>query len=480
MAGKPVQPAQPKGTLVRNEKLGAPKAGRPSPAPSNATERSPEATNALRLLQLESDIRRAETEAELVYHLANEARAVLGFRQAYVVTSNRRRFAVRAVSSMAAVEKDAPLIRWVTRVVNRLDADQGVDEISLMTAEAYGAQGDGESDEYPFRYLMWVPLKARDGRVFAGLLAARETPWGERDKVLGARIADTYAHAWLALTKKPLRGLTRVPRLALRGLLLAGIVAVGFLPVPITTIAPAQVVGKGAVVVAAPLNGVISEIAVEPNQVVSKGDLLFRIEDTELRNAAEIAAQNVLVAQARVEQLESGSFIDSESRRQLAMARAELKLSEAELNLARERVARVEVRASADGLVTFGDTQDLLARPVSIGEQVMELADPQSVEVFIPLPVGDLIVLDENTRVRVFLDADPLTPILGDLSRASYHATMQPDGMLAYELAADLPPETAVPRIGARGAAQVLGPDAPLYFVLLRRPIVWIRQTFGV
>jgi hypothetical protein len=471
---------QAKSTMVQSQTTGDTTATERAPDSPRTAERSPDATNALRLLQLESDIRRAETEPELVYHLANEARSALGFRQAFVVAPKRQRFVVRAVSSMAAVEKDAPLTRWVAQVIARLDADQGVDKISQMTADAYGSEQDNTGEEYPFRHLMWVPLKTRDGRVFAGLLAARETPWGEREKVLGARLADTYAHAWLALTRKPLRGLSRVPRLALRGLLLAGVVALGFLPVPITTIAPVQVVGKGGGIVAAPLDGVISEIAVEPNQIVARGDLLFRIQDTELRNAAEIAAQKVLVAQARVEQLETGSFIDPEARRQLTIARAELKLSEAELTLARERVSRVEVHATSDGLVTFGDAQELLARPVSIGQQVMQLADPERVEFFIPLPVGDLIVLDGETRVRVFLDADPLTPILGDLNRANYHATMQPDGTLAYELRADLPPGAELPRIGSRGAAQVLGPDAPLYFVLLRRPIAWFRQTFGV
>ena len=36
-----------------------------------------------------------------------------------------------------------------------------------------------------------------------------------------------------------------------------------------------------------------------------------------------------------------------------------------------------------------------------------------------------------------------------------------------------------MPRIGARGTAQVFGATVPLAFFLLRRPIAFARQTLG-
>ena len=109
----------------------------------------------------------------------------------------------------------------------------------------------------------------------------------------------------------------------------------------------------------------------------------------------------------------------------------------------------------------------------------MEIADPSAVEYRIMLPVDDLIALRQDIPVRIFLDSAPLEARRADLARASYHAEEQPGGGLAYELVARESGDAAPPRIGARGAAQVLGDDAPLAFVLFRRPIAWARQTFG-
>ena len=384
------------------------------------------------------------------------------------------------MSSLSAFERNAPLIRWIEGTVQSLDADSGLDETVRFSSAAYSRSNDVSEAEYTFKRFMWAPIKTRDGKVFAGVLITREIPWTDREDVLANRLLETYGHAWLALTKRPLGKLSKAPVLALRLALIAAITALAFVPVPITTIAPVEAVGRDATVVSSPLQGVIDEIAVEPNQVVAKGDLLFRIEDTELRNAASIATQNVLVAKARVEQLESGSIIDPAARRELVIARAELELAEAELDLAQERLSRVEVRAASAGIATFSSVQEWIGKPVTIGEKIMEVADPDRIDFFIPLPVGDLIVLDEETNVRVFLDSDPLAPVRAEIVSASYHATLQPNGTLAYQIYAEPPEELEPPRIGSRGAAQILGQNAPLYFVLFRRPIAWFRQTFGV
>ena len=140
------------------------------------------------------------------------------------------------------------------------------------------------------------------------------------------------------------------------------------------------------------------------------------------------------------------------------------------------------MRAQTDGVAIFAAASDWIGRPVSIGERVMEIADPASIEYEIALPVDDLIALNEDIPVRIFLDSAPLEARRATLARASYHAETRPDGGLAYMLIArDEGDRTGagVPRIGARGTAQVLGDDAPLAFVLFRRPIAWARQTFG-
>ena len=443
----------------------------------------PSAEGALLLLQLEADVRRAGSLRELQFHLANESRSALEFRQGVVFVRRRGRMRVGAISSVSTIERNAPMVRWMEAVVRDLESTQGLSKVAALNLEGKAETLGRDRDVYAFPHLMWLPITTRKGKVVAGLIAARERAWPERRRVIASRLSETYSHAWSAWTRdRAGEGFRLAPRLA--GVIALGaIVAAGFIPTPITAIAPVSVVGKDAVLVTSPIDGILKAVLVRPNDPVSAGQVLALFEDTELRNAAEIAERAVLVAEAQLESLSSSAFASADARRQLAVAQAELALAQAERDLARQRLARTEMRAETDGVAIFADASDWVGRPVSIGERVMEIADPASIEYRIALPVDDLIALNEDIPVRIFLDSAPLEARRATLARASYHAETQPDASLAYVLIArDVgdPANGAPPRIGARGTAQVLGEDASLAFVLFRRPIAWARQTFGL
>ena len=77
----------------------------------------------------------------------------------------------------------------------------------------------------------------------------------------------------------------------------------------------------------------------------------------------------------------------------------------------------------------------------------------------IDLPVSDVIGLTDQSRVRFFLDANPLNPLGAQVLRASYRAKDVPGVGLVYEIVAVLDrqnnkaenKEHKTPRIGLRG-----------------------------
>jgi len=147
----------------------------------------------------------------------------------------------------------------------------------------------------------------------------------------------------------------------------------------------------------------------------------------------------------------------------------------------KEQLDQVEVRASISGVVLYSDRKDWIGRPVSVGEQVMRIADPSAVEFSVDVPVKDSIVLNTDARVRIYLDADPITPIEAQLTSASYHAAELPGQELAYRSTAQLADgESAPMRIGMRGTAKVYGAEVSLFFYLFRRPMSALRQFLGI
>lgn len=433
----------------------------------------------LKLLQIESDIRRLSTEDELRYFLVNETRKVIGFRQAFLFRK-KYNWSLEAVSSVTNFGIHSPINRQLVKYIAQLNGKQDIDSpklVQLNVNEKLPALYD-----YIFPYAIWVPFKTRRGRVFSGLLLTHNKEWSEVQVPLVGRIAETAAHSWQALIGPSLESKYRLSRKLLISVLAGACLALGFIQAPLTVLAPVEVSGQDKVAVAVPLDGIIESIEVEPNQMVEIGTVLARFENTELKNALDISEREVTVAQARLAQLQSASFFDRVAGREVKVAEAQLALANDERELAMDRLARVEVTAKTYGIAILGDPDLLTGRPVSIGEHIMEIVSPELLEFTIYLPVADSIVLEDGNKVRIYLDSDPINPIDAVLTRTSYRATTQADGSFAYSLIARANDETQLKglRIGSYGTAQLFGEEHSLFYIVFRRPLSWLRQNFGV
>ena len=139
------------------------------------------------------------------------------------------------------------------------------------------------------------------------------------------------------------------------------------------------------------------------------------------------------------------------------------------------------IRAQRDGLAVYADRKALVGKPVATGERIMEIADPASVEVRIDLAVPDAMALKPDSRVKLFLDIDPLEPWPGQVVRSDYRARPSDSDVLSFKTVARLDDGSRrPPRIGLRGTAQVYGDHVPLIVYLLRRPISAARQWIGL
>jgi len=253
-----------------------------------------------------------------------------------------------------------------------------------------------------------------------------------------------------------------------------------WIPVPMSTLAPTEIVAKDPTIVSAPINGVIAEIRVPPNTMVTKGQTLFVYEDTNFRSQYEVAENNLATAIAEYRKTAQGAFFESETNAQVPLTKAEVALRETERDFAQERLAQVEVKALQAGLLVYTDKSDWIGKPVEIGQRIMEIADPTQVELHIHLPVEDAIILKKNARLDVFLDAKPLETLTATIVHASYHAEILPGNILAYRVRGQFTEPASEIRIGWRGTAKIYGDDVSLFFLLFRRPISTFRQYVGI
>ena len=440
--------------------------------------------NHQRLVDIERDARSAATLEALHYAMANLTWKAVNARQAFVFATqpalhkHEPRWRLVCMSSLARVDHQARAVQWMESLGTLLSSNEDMVEAHIA---AFDTPDKGMANQYPFPFFIWQKLRARDGRELGALLLTGLTPWQDDDVKNATRLCETFAHAWEAFVPKPT--LLERFRPSRRLWTLAGLfgLSVAMFPVAMTALAPAEIIPADPFVVAAPIDGVIDTIEVEPSSPVKAGQVLVRFVDTTSRNALEIAEREVMVAQAKWKQMTQGAFLDPNAKREMAIAQAELALKTAERDYARDIFEKSIVRAPHAGLAVFADKREWIGKPVSVGQRLMEIADPSKIELKINLAVEDSSVLETGARVRAFLDQDPLNPLEGTIKRASHNARINESGQLALRADASLKTEdNHIPRIGIRATAQVYGGYVPLAFYLLRRPITYLRQRVGL
>lgn len=433
------------------------------------------------LMQLEAEARKAQTDKALQFLIVNETRQLLPYRQAFLFSSQgdpRSRCRIEAAASLAVIDRNAPLIRWVEAALDAMREKDLPDALQRLDSSKCRPGLAEDWREFSLPYVLWCPLLRPDGAFLGGLWLARETGWRDDELTLMKRLCDAYAHAWgMFAGKRRLASKWRSKRIGWSLVVVAS--AAMFLPVRLSTLAPIEIVATDPIVVSAPLDGVIAEIMVPPNRPVSEGDLLLTFEDTSFRNDYEVAEKALAVSLAEFRKAAQGAFQDTKSKAEVALLKARVELSKAERDYARDRLNRVQVRAQGAGLLLYSDEADWIGRPVVVGERLMEIADPKRTELRIDLAVDDSIVFSEGAEVKVFLDVDPLHALQATVTHASYKAEVLPGDLLAYRVHADLKASASPVRIGLQGTAKIYSEPVSLFFYLFRRPIGAIRQFIG-
>lgn len=434
------------------------------------------------LTHLEGQIRAAKTIQELQFLSVNETRRLIPYDQAFLLSPSspaKEAYRVLNASSIAVVDRDAPMIVWLEQVGLALSRTAGHGEQPMVVTEELLPDSLRSGwREFVKGYVFWCPLQHPDETVLGAWWFERDFPWQENDVAIVHRLAGSYAYAWKAVSKKEHSWSSKIRKPAW-WLLPVAALAVLSLPIRISAVAPVKIMPKDPTVVSAPMDGVLSDVLVQPNQMVQPNALLFRYEDTNLRNQYRIAEKQLAVAKAEHSQAIQAGFGNPLRKADAPLKAVEVDLRQTELDYAKEMLDQVEVKAATPGLLLYSDKSDWVGRPVTVGERVMEVADPKQIELRIDLPVTDAIVLKEGADAVVFFNALPLESFAATVIHTSYHAEVLPGDILAYRVTARLAQPDPRVRIGWQGTAKVYGEEGPIAYLLLRRPLTAIRQWVG-
>ena len=460
----------------------------------------------MQLLGLARRARRAEDEATLHFILVNETYTLATYQVGLLWVEGE---GVVAQSGVSHIERTSPFITWANRVCTALST-QG--EAAIVTPEMIEDEDIGQWSESLPAHALWIPLAVgSDERALsqsatsstsgtsstsststppgsrAGLLLARDTPWVAAQLPLLTEWAEIWSHAWQRLhapsARRRLKGAWRwLTAMTPAKKLIYSLLVLAFLvfPVRLTILAPAELVPADPAVIRVPIEGVVEEFFVSPNQRVQAGQPLFKLDLTSLTSKLQVAQQEMQIASAEYRQSALQSLTDAKSRGLLTPQEGKALERQLEAEYLKKLLEKAQITSPRAGVAIFDDPLEWIGKPVMAGEKVMVVATEGQMEIEVWVPLNEAIELKPDARVTLYLNTAPFAPVVGELRYLGHEAVARPDGSYAYRLRARITDPGTAARIGLRGTAKVSGSYVPFSYWVLRKPIVALRQFTGI
>ncbi|MEE8327728.1 MAG: biotin/lipoyl-binding protein [Nitrosomonadaceae bacterium] len=423
--------------------------------------------------------------ADLAFIIVNETITLAPYRQAaFFTVTPIGTFELATASGLVSVAEDSPYAIWLSGFVKYLSKihtkEAGCHKLDF--SEAPEEFKDGWEEWLP-EHLVIAKLIDQAGVLQGLVMYAREEPWLSNELEKLEHIHQIYGSCLGFLSEVKVDFVTRIRGWMSKAVSYWAVIAifVGLsVPIRLSVLAPGEIVALNAFAVAAPQDGVISKVHVQPNAKVKAGDLLFSLDGTTITSRFDVAAKTLSIARANALNAQQRAFNDLKSKGEIASAIGRVREKEAELASLKSLMERVEVRAERDGIAVYGDPNDWIGKPVQTGERVMQLANQDDAGLLVWLPVHEALNLEVGAPMRLFLHIDPLNPLSASLLQTSFQPVMSPEGVSAYRIKGRFVKDTERPRIGLRGTVRISGKWATLGYYFFRRPITAVREWTGL
>lgn len=446
-----------------------------------------EATQLEKLIDIRSEAYKLESATDLAIFACNTPHQLHRYFQAISWHRNKlNKIEIIAVSGVSMVDKNAPIVRFLVKLIKTALSFEKKNTPLLFTPKVIKNNKELKADweESLPPYCQWLPYSKND-QTEAGLIIFHEQPVTVECHKLFVPLSKTLEHVWYGFAenrKKQFGLIARFTRSSVQKLLVfAVIVAIMFIPVRESALAPASVVATKPVIVSASITGVIQDIHVPPNELVKQGDLLVSLDADKLTSDLDISKKELTSAKTEFLIASQRSFNQEDARADVNLLQSKVEGAELNVERAKSLLDRSRIYAEQDGLAIYTDKYEFLGQTVTIGQRIMLLADINAVEIDIYMPVGDTIDFNVDDEVLLFLNTDPTKPIKAKLRQTSYEPRSRDNGDYVFQMKAQFDSSEYKGRIGWAGTAKVYSSSKVILFMyLFRRPISTVRRFLGI
>ncbi|MDB5810497.1 MAG: hypothetical protein JWN94_2619 [Betaproteobacteria bacterium] len=224
-------------------------------------------------------------------------------------------------------------------------------------------------------------------------------------------------------------------------------------------------------VAAAPFEGFVAVSHARAGDTVKEGQVLIELDDRDLK----------------IEQAKWSSERDQYERKlreamanhdmtQVQVIGAQLKQSEAQLNLATEKINRAKICSPYDGVVVSGDLSQQIGSPVETGKKLLEIAPLQSYRVILQVDEREIRHVETGQTGKLVISGIAGDAVPFVVSKVTPVAIAQ-DGRNFFRVEARLEHAPTRLRPGMEGVGKINTADNRLWWILTHSFTDWLRLT---
>ena len=192
-------------------------------------------------------------------------------------------------------------------------------------------------------------------------------------------------------------------------LLLAGLMAV---PMPYRVKCECLIQPTQRRFVAAPYNGILEKSLVEVGEVVTKNQVIARLDGRQLR--IELAGVEAEFEGARRRR---DSSLAMREIAQSQIAKSEMKRLAAQTKMLNNRIKDLEVRSPIDGVIVSGDMDKAQGAPLEMGQNLFEVAPLETMVAEIGIPEAEIHYVNHDDSVTLKINSFPFEKWSGEVQQ---------------------------------------------------------------
>ena len=271
-----------------------------------------------------------------------------------------------------------------------------------------------------------------------------------------------------------------VRRLVVLGCVISALYGAQQVHIPQSVLAPAEIVSRDIFFIKAPTDGFVQDVLVDPGEHVTAGQTIAKLDKDRLSASLEIAQAKERKLRVEYEQESLKAFASEQAQTKAADIQGRLEEKREQIRFIESQLTRFDIKTPKAGQVILQSVQELRGRPVQTGETLLQVVDPQSLEINAWMNVQNALDVSVGDDITLFLSADPFNPVTGRVIYMNPQAIQRQDGTVGYLVRAEILETPATLALGGRGRARITSGETTVLGWLTRKPVAWIRQTVGI